>query len=92
MRQKFPKFSFVQVDKTMPSSMMNFESDFDAIVDGTYSQIYGGDNITSYALFKVEDGNIVNRLSWYDEDQLTLLPEQDRDKAEQMLEEYMLTE
>ncbi len=90
MKQKFRKLSFVHVCKEMPSWMSHFPSDFDAIVDGTYSQIYSGDNIDSYALWQLRDGKVVNQLSWYKEDQLTLLDEQDRDKAEDMIEEYNL--
>jgi hypothetical protein len=68
--------------------MKHFPSDFIGIVAGTYSQLYSGTNIQSYALWKVEDGKVVNRISWYDEDQLTLCDEQDRVKAEEMVEAY----
>ena len=88
MKQKFRKLTFVHVCKDMPAMMSHFESDFDAIVDGTYSQIYGGEDIFSYALFMIKDGKIVNRVSWYKEDQLTELETQDREKAEEMIEEY----
>ena len=72
----------------MPPMMSHFDSGFEAIIDGTYSQIYGGDNIDSYSLFKIENGKIVNHISWYKENQLSLLEVQDRDKAEDMIEEY----
>ena len=68
--------------------MSHFDSGFDAIVDGTYSQEYGGTNIENYSLFKIENGVIVNCISWYKESQLTLLEIQDRDKAEEMIENY----
>jgi hypothetical protein len=90
MVQKFGKLSFVRVCDEMPSSMSHFPSGFDAIVDGTYSQLYGGTNVDSYALYQIRDGRIVNRISWYHEDQLTLLPNQDRNKAEELVEEYRL--
>jgi hypothetical protein len=72
----------------MPEDMEGFSCDFDAIVAGTYSQEYGGDNIEEYDLYKIENGVIVNRLAWYLEDQLSILEYQDRDKAEEMIEEY----
>ena len=87
-RQKFRRLSFVHVQREMPSSMAHFDSDFDAIVEGTYSQLYGGRNIDSYSLYRLEGNKIVDNLSWYHEDQLTLLPEQDAEKAERMIEEY----
>ena len=88
MRQKFGKLRFVRVCQDMPSSMRYFESGFDAIVNGSYSQIYGGTGINAYSLYQIKDDVIVNRLSWYEEDQLTLLPMQDRDRAEEMIEDY----
>ena len=88
MKQKFGKLSFVKVCDEMPSHMRHFESGFDAIVCGTYSQLYGGTNVNGYSLYMIRDGIIINRLAWYDEDQLTSLKNQDRDKAEQMIEDY----
>lgn len=88
MKQKFRKLSFVRVCDEMPPHMQYFDAGFDAIVNGTYSQLYGDDNITSYSLYKIENGKIVNQIAWYEEDQLSLMPEQDRDKAEEMIEKY----
>ena len=90
MKQKFRKFTFVKVDCKMPPMMSHFDAGFIGIVDGTYSQIYGGDDIKSYCLYKVEGDKIVNRISWYYENQLTELEEQDREKAEAMIEAYNL--
>lgn len=92
MKQKFKKLSFVHVSSEMPSYMFHYPKDFDAIVDGTYSQIYGGLDIKSYALYRIKDSKVINKISWYEENQLTLLPEQDRDKAEKMIEEYNLND
>ena len=72
----------------MPPSMAHFAAGFEGIVDGTYSQIHGGRDIDSYAVWVIADGKIVNRISWYREHQLTALPVQDREKAEQMVEDY----
>jgi hypothetical protein len=91
MKQKFRKLTLVHVCKDMPSYQSHFESDFDAIVCGTYSQIYGGDDIDSYSLYKIKDGKIVNHISWYEENQLTELEGQDRERAEEMIEEYNLS-
>jgi hypothetical protein len=90
MEQKFRKLTFVKVDDEMPEMMSNFDKGFVGIVDGTYSQLYGGDDIKSYGLYKVEGDKIVNRISWYYESQLTELKEQDKEKAEDMIEVYNL--
>lgn len=90
MKQKFGMLKFVRVCRDMPLSMKHFESDFDAIVEGTHSQIYGGYDIKSYSLYKVVKGVVVDSISWYKESQLTLLGEQDMEKAEQMIEDYRL--
>ena len=92
MRQKFRRLAFVHVCKDMPPWMAHFDSDFDAIIDGTYSQLYGGRDVDSYSLFQIEDGQVVNHISWYKEEQLTLLPKQDQGKAEQMVEDYRFAE
>ena len=91
MKQKFRKFTYVHVCKEMPDFMSHFDSDFDAIVEGSYSQLCGGGNdVTSYMLYQLENGKIVNNCGWYDEEQLTALETQDRDKAEELIEEYNL--
>lgn len=88
MKQKFGRLTFVHVCKEMPTDMSHFDSDFDAIVEGTYSQLYNDKDIDSYALYQIKDGKIWNRISWYKEDQLTALPDQDPVKAEEMIETY----
>jgi hypothetical protein len=88
MKQKFRKLTFIKVDDEMPPTMWHFDKGFIGIVDATYSQLYGGDNVDSYALYKIKDGKIVNRISWYHERQLTALKEQDRELAEEMIEAY----
>ena len=90
MKQKFGMLTFVHVSKDMPASKRHFYSDFDAIVEGTYSQLHGGFDIKSYSLWMIKDGKVWNRCSWYEESQLTELPEQDRVKAEEMIEAYNL--
>jgi hypothetical protein len=90
MKQKFGKLTFVNVTKDMPFYMKHFDCGFKGIVDGTYSQIYGGRNINSYAIYKLEDGKVVNRISWYEENQLEFDEGQNRDLAENLIEEYNL--
>ena len=91
MKQKFRKLSFVRVCDVMPPEMPHFESGFDAIVEGTYSQLYGGSDVESYSLYQIKKGKVVDCIAWYREDQLALLPVQDRDKAEEMIEEFNLS-
>lgn len=88
MKQKFSQLSFVHVGDNMPPPMDHFDKNFDAIVDHTYSQAYGGVNIDDYSVYQLKDGKIVDRIAWYEENQLTLLPKQDRELAENLIEEY----
>ena len=90
MKQKFRKFTMVRVSEEMPSYMSHFDCGFDAIVDGTYSQLYGGGDVKSYSLYVLSKDRkeIVNSVSWYEEDQLTELLEQNREKAEELVEKY----
>jgi len=88
MKQKYPSMTFVHVCKEMPESMRHFDCDFNGIVDRTYSQAYGGQDIDSYSIYKIRNGKVVDRISWYKENQLTPLEKQDRALAEKMVEDY----
>ncbi len=88
MKQKFKQYSFVHVCKEMPSWMEHFPSDFDAIVMGTYSQLYGGTNVKSYCLYPLNNGKIYNQIAWYEESQLTQIENVDNLDAEELAEEY----
>lgn len=88
MKQKFGKNTFVKISDEMPSYMKHFESGINAIVAGTYSQLHGGKKIDSYSLYLVRDSKVVNQCAWYEENQLTELPFQDANKAEEMIEDY----
>jgi hypothetical protein len=90
MRQKFRQLTFVKVADKMPSYMRHFKAGFTGIVRGTYSQIHDGSDVRQYSLYVVEDAVIVNRISWYEEGQLTALLLQDPDLAEEMIETYNL--
>lgn len=90
LKQKFRKLTCVKVAEKMPPHMSHFDCGFVGIVDGTYSQIYGGSDVKSYSIYKVVGFKIVNHISWYNEDQLTELSYQDREKSEGMIERYHL--
>lgn len=79
MRQKFYQLQIVKTD-----------TDIEAIVKGTYSQIYGGDDIKNYSLYVLKDGKISDNVSWFSERQLSLNGEYDPIKAQDMIEEYEL--
>ena len=86
--QKFSKYSFVHVGNNMPPEMAHFEKDFDAIVEGTYAQLYWGEDTEDYAVYVLENGVLVNQIAWYSENQLTLLPEQDVGLAKKLIKAY----
>ena len=90
MKQKFPKFSFVHVDKKLCISMSHFDKDFDAIIKGTYFQLCGGGTgeKKDYSLYQIKKGKIVDEICWYKEEQLTALKDQDTLKALSMIEDW----
>ena len=90
MKQKFKELTFVHITKDLPKSMSHFECDFDAIVEGTYAQLWGGDDVDSYSVYQLRKGKIVNCISWYHEDQLIALPNQDRRKAKELIGSYII--
>jgi len=90
MKQKFKLLSFVQVASEMPVAMSHFDNNFVGIVAGSYSQLHGGENIGDYCLYKLHKNKIVDKIAWFQEDLLTLLEHQDRDTAEELVEEYNL--
>ena len=90
MKQKFRKLTFVKVDDVMPPSMSHFQAGFIGIVDGTYSQKFRGSNIYDYSLYMIQHGVVITSISWYHENQLTEIKEQDRLKAEEMIEVFNL--
>lgn len=73
--QKFHHGDLVRIAKDLGQSMRYFESDRDAIVVGSYSDQYGGDDTKSYTLHLEGRGPV----SWYSEHQLTLIEENRRD-------------
>jgi len=73
-KQKFKRGAKIRVCKEMPPNMSHFDSDFEAIVEYTYNQKYGGGDIDSYSLIMLdENGDPINSIAWYEENQLTLI-------------------
>lgn len=80
--RKFKMLDMVRVCDEMPPHMSYFDKDFYGIVSGSTNN-----NPKSYGLYKVENGKIVNSISWYYEDQLTLV-ESDLDENHNMMADY----
>lgn len=91
MKQKFRKLTFVRVADEMPNHMSHFPSGVLGVVDGTFSQIYGGADVASYAIFIIKEGEVVNRVSWYHEKHLSACEKQDALLAEELIEAYNLS-
>ena len=72
-KQKFNKGDRIMIAKFLGSYMSHFANDCEAIVEYTYSEKFGGDNIDSYSLHIKGKGSS----AWYEEHQLTLI-EKDR--------------
>lgn len=87
-KQRFNKLSFVRVKVGDYLPMSHFDTNFDGIINGSYHDLYGGASIDQYSVYKIEKGKVVNRISWYNEDQLTLLPKQCKKTAQVMINKY----
>ncbi len=70
--QKFKRGNLVHIAKDLGSRMSHFYNDVDAIIVGSYADLYGGSNTESYMVMFVETGG---RGCWYEEHQLTLINE-----------------
>lgn len=71
--QKFNRGDKVHIRKDMPRHMAHFDSDFQAVIMGSYFDLYGGSetrNQQRYAILRIADSN---EIAWYEEDQLTLI-------------------
>lgn len=67
--QKYKKGDHVRVAKELGSMMSHFNADCEAIIIGSYKDQYGGDDTKSYTIHIKGHGEV----SWYEEDQLTLI-------------------
>lgn len=93
MKQKFRRYQFVHVDKEGGDGVhFSIHGDFDAIVRGSYSDLYGGKDISSYSLYILRKGCVVDSMAWFQEWQLSLWDTQDQDHAAAMIEAYNLRE
>jgi len=70
--QKFKRGNLVRIADNLDSSMSHFPCGREAIVEGSYADKYGGSNTGSYTLMFPDTGG---QVSWYREDQLTLIDE-----------------
>jgi hypothetical protein len=93
MKPKFKILDFVHVCKEMPPEMKHFPSDFDAIIGeitvGNAHFTWGIKRHFDYSLYELENGKIVNSSAWYNEDQLTLLKNQDKEKAGDLINNWI---
>jgi hypothetical protein len=91
MKQKFKRGQKVYICKNLGENMSHFTKDCNAIINYTYSEIYGGNDIKSYSLLILDnEDKPINMCSWYEEWQLTLISDFDIDIGCEMLEEYNL--
>jgi hypothetical protein len=72
MKQKFKRGNLVKIAKDLGPHMSHFENDKEAVIIGSYDDLYGGGNTSQYSLMFTDTGS---RSSWYYESQLTLINE-----------------
>lgn len=87
MTEKLPLLTFVSIidaanRKTRCAGM-------EAIVEEVYSHVISGQDVHCYSLYVIEKGAIIATTDWYMEDQLIGLKNQDKDKAEKMIDQYI---
>ena len=88
MKQKFPRGTFVQITKDLPTYMRHFEKDFVGVIEYSYKQEYGYGSTKSYSIVQLDKkGSPINTIAWYEEDQLTLVSS-DVKKGKAIIEAY----
>lgn len=88
IKQKFFRGHRVHIAADLGPTMSHFHKDTDAIIVGSYSDLYGHGNYTSYELLVLsKKGEPHHTSAWYEEHQLTLV-NSDRDGGERMLQLY----
>ena len=85
MEQKYFRGHRVKIAEDLGPSMAHFTGDCEAIVIGSYSDQFGGDNDDSYSLLLLTEQQY--SVSWYREHKLTLLSI-DGDEGERLLQKY----
>lgn len=74
--QKFPIGSFVMVGKNLGGCMSHFPKDLPACIEYTYCHAFGTSDVKSYSLLIRFSENKWSSVSWYYEDQLSLITDQ----------------
>lgn len=75
VKQKFQRYDLVRIAKRMPREMAHFPADQDAIILGSYEDLYWPNGDTPcYAVFLKGSGHC----SWYEESQLTHISSNER--------------
>jgi hypothetical protein len=69
-KQKFVRGDVVQIADDLGPTMSHFRGDTQAVVMGSYKDQYGGDNVDSYSVMFLDNGQTC---SWYHTHQMTLL-------------------
>lgn len=74
MTQKFFRGDLVRIADDLGPSMSHFESGVDAVVIASYAEQYGGNasGETKFTLYILPN---IGEVSWYNEEQLTLISE-----------------
>lgn len=87
--QKFKRGSEVQITKQYkdPADAYLSYSGYNAIVEYTYGQEYGGNNYNSYSLIILCENIPINSVAWYNEDDIILISD-DINKGLQIIEKY----
>jgi hypothetical protein len=86
-KQKFFRGQRVRICDKFPEYMSHFSgTGCVAIVQYSYSDVYGPPHEGDYSLLIFENNHWFS-VSWYKEDQLTLI-DNDRDAGERILQEY----
>lgn len=87
MKQKFRIWDHVKIIGGHEDYVGN-----EAFVKGSYSQMFGGDNIEDYSLCIIKDGEVVDNVSWFGEDEIEFIGRYSRSVAEEMDERFRLSE
>lgn len=83
MYQKFNQFDHVMIADDLGGAMDHFVSGEEAIVEYTYAERFGGNDIDSYSLYIKGHGSV----AWYYEHQLTLIEKNRPDLRERWEDE-----
>ena len=86
MGQKFLRGQLVYIKEDLPSYMRFFPNGMYAIIGGSYSDKYGGDNHKEYTIYyQSEQSGKLLSCSWFEEDNIVLI-DSDRDFGESLIQ------